>query len=234
MTKLIVSVRSAAEAETACTSGADLIDIKEPRNGSLGAAAVETVREIVRQVAGRKQVSVALGDLPTAREIAELAVIPGLQYAKLGLAGSAASQRWQRDWRDALDNIPAEVNHVAVIYADFRRARSPRPAEILEAAAQFGCAAVLIDTWDKTAGNLLDHWTLADVERFVRQVQSAGMMAVVAGSLDEISIASIASLRPDFVAVRSSVCRGGRSGQVDGKKVQRLTHVVQSANTQFV
>ncbi len=38
MTRLLVSVRSAAEAEIALSAGADLIDVKEPSRGSLGAA----------------------------------------------------------------------------------------------------------------------------------------------------------------------------------------------------
>lgn len=232
MTKLIVSVRSAAEAETACTQGADLIDIKEPRKGSLGAASLETVREIVRQVAGRKPVSAALGDLSATRDVGELAAVSGLQFAKLGLAGTAGLQRWRQDWRDALDRMPAEVKRVAVIYADHRIARAPGPADILDAATQFGCTAVLVDTWDKTAGHLLDHWALSDVERFIHRVQAAGMMAVVAGSLDEISVASIAALQPEFLAVRSAVCRGGRSGPIDGEKVQRLAVAVQTTSYQ--
>ena len=38
MSRLLVSVRSAAEAEVALGAGADLIDVKEPSRGSLGAA----------------------------------------------------------------------------------------------------------------------------------------------------------------------------------------------------
>ena len=36
MTGLLVSVRDAAEAEAALRGGATLIDVKEPRHGSLG------------------------------------------------------------------------------------------------------------------------------------------------------------------------------------------------------
>src|SRR5207244_7336185 len=38
MTGLLVSVRSAAEAETALAGGADVVDVKEPRRGALGPA----------------------------------------------------------------------------------------------------------------------------------------------------------------------------------------------------
>ena len=63
MTKLLVSVRDAAEAEDAVEAGAHLIDVKEPTAGSLGAAPVEVVQDVVRVVAGRRPVSAAFGEL---------------------------------------------------------------------------------------------------------------------------------------------------------------------------
>ena len=53
MTGLLVSVRDADEAEAALRGGAALIDVKEPRHGSLGRASAEQWRERGRQVAGR-------------------------------------------------------------------------------------------------------------------------------------------------------------------------------------
>ena len=50
---LLVSVRSAAEAITALEAGADVIDVKEPSRGALGAADCETIAAVVRAVAGR-------------------------------------------------------------------------------------------------------------------------------------------------------------------------------------
>ena len=52
MTKLLVSVRDAAEARLAVEAGVDLIDVKEPSAGPLGAAAAETLAEIAAAVAG--------------------------------------------------------------------------------------------------------------------------------------------------------------------------------------
>lgn len=65
--RLLVSVRSAAEAEAALAGGADLIDIKEPTRGSLGRADDRVIADILRQVAGRRPVSAALGELWDAR-----------------------------------------------------------------------------------------------------------------------------------------------------------------------
>ena len=63
MTGLLVSVRSAAEARIALEAGADLIDVKEPRRGALGAADPAVWKDVCRAVAGRVPVSVALGEL---------------------------------------------------------------------------------------------------------------------------------------------------------------------------
>ena len=52
MTRLLVSVRSAAEARTALAGGADVIDVKEPAHGSLGRASTEVIREVIDAVAG--------------------------------------------------------------------------------------------------------------------------------------------------------------------------------------
>src|SRR5256885_16611977 len=54
---LLVSVRSAGEAEAAIAGGADLIDVKEPAYGSLGRAKDETIAagggRVARRRAGR-------------------------------------------------------------------------------------------------------------------------------------------------------------------------------------
>ncbi|HEY3395272.1 MAG TPA: (5-formylfuran-3-yl)methyl phosphate synthase [Lacipirellulaceae bacterium] len=60
---LLVSVRGAGEALEALAGGADVIDVKEPKRGSLGAADAPTIAEVVRAVNGRATVTAALGEL---------------------------------------------------------------------------------------------------------------------------------------------------------------------------
>src|SRR3954468_1178551 len=83
-TGLLVSVRSPAEAEDALRGGAALIDVKEPACGSLGRASDQTIAEVLRQVAGRRPVSAACGEL---KDNLPLFPAPGLRYVKWGLAG---------------------------------------------------------------------------------------------------------------------------------------------------
>src|SRR3954469_22907203 len=91
-TRLLVSVRSAAEAEAALAGGADIIDVKEPSRGSLGMADETVIQDVVATVAGRAPVSVALGDLADNRAYAAL---PGVTWAKLGF------RPLERDWEHA-------------------------------------------------------------------------------------------------------------------------------------
>ena len=47
MTRLLVSVRDALEARVAMGAGVDLIDVKEPRRGSLGRASNSVVAAVL-------------------------------------------------------------------------------------------------------------------------------------------------------------------------------------------
>ena len=83
MPKLLVSVRSAGEARSALAGGADLIDVKEPSRGPLGAADPAVIRDVIAAVDGRVPVSAAFGEwLAWAGKKAPR----GLHYAKWGLA----------------------------------------------------------------------------------------------------------------------------------------------------
>ncbi len=63
MPRLLVSVRNSEEAAVALAAVVDLIDVKEPRSGSLGAATVDVIDGVLRLVNGHRPVSVALGEL---------------------------------------------------------------------------------------------------------------------------------------------------------------------------
>ena len=89
MTALLASVLSPEEAEAALRGGADIIDLKDPRRGALGALPDAVIRAAVARVAGRRPVSVTAGDLPmeptvvagAARRIGGL----GVDFVKVGL-----------------------------------------------------------------------------------------------------------------------------------------------------
>ncbi len=228
MAKLLVSVRSAAEARTALAGGAAIIDVKEPDHGSLGLAPWSVWQDVCQTVSTAAPISVALGELPDWLG-SNCPAVPtqawaGITYRKLGLAGTGPG--WQSDWQSVRARLvetdgPAWI---AVIYADWQTARAPDPDAILELAIRTDCVAgVLIDTWDKTRpGDLDDRWVARS-----RQVRQAGKLMALAGGLSQRAIPSLARFAPDIVAVRGAACvDGNRRLAVDPARVESLAHLV--------
>src|SRR5262249_39210165 len=135
MTRLLVSVRSAAEASVALEGGAGLIDVKEPDNGPLGMAPPAVIAEVLRAVSGRVPVSAALGEVRDARDCLPGEIAAELAFVKYGAAGCLGEDRavWEsacRHARQRLDELHSRCRVVAAAYADWRAARSPAPDEI--------------------------------------------------------------------------------------------------------
>jgi uncharacterized protein (UPF0264 family) len=128
MTGLLVSVRNPAEAELALSGGANVIDIKEPSRGALGAADPEVWRDIQSVVGGRAIVSAALGELLDGGLPQIAAETRGLRFAKIGLAGCHVQRGWLTRWFAAVSALPVGVQPVPVAYADWPSADAPSPS----------------------------------------------------------------------------------------------------------
>ena len=62
MTQLLISIKNAQEAKLALASGVDIIDLKDPNIGALGALDLATTKVIVDLVNGRAIVSATVGE----------------------------------------------------------------------------------------------------------------------------------------------------------------------------
>ncbi len=226
--RLLVSVRGIREAEIAIRAGVDLVDIKEPESGSLGAASSEVIREILSLAGSRLPLSVALG------ELLEPAVTDRLPedascYVKLGLAGCGSLPDWPLRWRERIEQLPAGVQPVAVVYADWRVADAPPPSEVLRHVGKMAARAVLVDTFGKRQGNLLAHWSLGQIGEFVDKVHRFELPAVLAGSLSASLTDPLVALGADCLAFRGAVCREDRSGPLDGDLLLQLVQYLRQA-----
>ncbi len=237
-TALLVSVRNASEAIAALAGGAQVIDVKEPDRGPLGAADMVTIASVVDAVAGRVPVTAAMGELTELIDADYEPLPPGVCLFKIGLAGARTLPNWRRPWQNVVaalrclsypSNAVPRPAPTAVIYADWKSAGAPEPHDVLSAAAQAGCPALLIDTWDKSAGSLFDHWPLEEVGRFVPLAQSHGLLVVLAGSLVNETFLSASCLAPDLVGVRTAACDAGRHGCVSAGRVRALRRILKNA-----
>lgn len=231
MTRLLVSVRSAAEARRALQGGAQIIDVKEPRAGSLGAADSGVCLEVLEAVGGRVPVSMALGELLETPSTTPLGPVPGaMAFAKLGLAGAAPLPDWGSLWKRRCRELPATTRPVAVIYADWQAAAAPSPRDVLQLADEAGCGVLLIDTSDKRHGDLFAHLSPGRLREILQAARAAGLQVVLAGSLRGAAIEHALALRPDVLAVRGAVCHPDRQGALRTAKVARLAERLRNAS----
>lgn len=230
MTGLLVSVRSGDEALAALAGGADLIDVKEPSLGSLGAADEPVWREVSQAVAGKVPISAALGELCSYAGDADIGALANFDLAKVGLSGLGAIDQWPREWADLLSQLPPSVTPVAVVYADWQSACAPSPSEIIDYAHRLSCGAVLFDTHDKSHGDLTVHMDTDKLAQLVGAVHDNDMLAVVGGSLTAATIPSILPFGPDYIAVRGAVCQGTRTSTIEQRLVRELAELIDCHN----
>lgn len=224
--QLLVSVRSAAEAREAVAGGCDILDVKEPARGALGAASGPTIRQI-SEVARESGIplSAAMG------ECAEwgapfppvgLGAIPeaGLKFVKFGLAGLNENVNGITSWLHLAAQIGRQLGrgtrHVAVIYADWEAAGSPHPATVLDALSDHLAsesrepefAGVLIDTFGKESGRLTDAMTVTQLGEIRERTRELDLFLALAGRVSAGILSDVMSISPDIVAIRSAACVG--------------------------
>lgn len=222
MTKLLVSVRSGAEAQAALFGGADWLDIKEPQHGPLGAALPQVCADVISSVRGNRPVSVALGELMN-----EPSPPPdNVRLAKCGL--SDASCDWKRHWLRWRGALPTNCGAVLVAYADGATVAAPTLNDVLDFAIDVRPDAFLFDTAVKDGRTLLDHLSATHLGELVNQLHTWQVPVALAGSLRAEQIEQLLPLAPDWIAVRGAACRGGRKGRVSSQLVGELARLIQS------
>jgi hypothetical protein len=216
--KLLVSVRDASEVASALAGGADLIDLKEPRRGPLGAMDEATAERAIAAVGGVVPVTAALGEL--ADPFPWVEVPPGLAVVKAGLAGAGPS--WRQCAETLQRRVPTGVALALAAYADHEAAASPEPLEVAKSLGDLGVEWLVIDTWRKdgrTSLDLLEGDALCEV---IGVAEGSSVKVVLAGALSAQRIVDAAGYRPAVVGVRGAVCRGGREGVVKASLVAAL------------
>jgi len=219
MTRLLASVTSAREAVMALAGGADIIDLKEPANGALGAVSVEIQKEVVQLMTEQCPVSATVGDLPMSVEILSKAIEAtadtGVDIVKVGLP----HLEQHVDCLKALsDNARRGVHIVAVLFAE------QKPSlHLLDELADAGCVGVMLDTANKSAGNLCNVTDQASLSNFVRHAHGLGLLSGLAGSLTVDNIGPLLNLNPDYLGFRGALCDAGkRTGQLSLEALARV------------
>jgi len=111
---------------------------------------------------------------------------------------------------------------VAVAYADWQFAQAPDPAQLIEALADGRASTILIDTFDKSAGGLLEIAGLGRLSDWVAAARSRSLGVALAGRLTADELPRVLAIGAQIVGVRSAACEGGRMGRVHRGNVTEL------------
>lgn len=225
MTRFLASVRNLSEADIVLEHGADIVDLKEPARGALGAVDVFTLKQVVQRVAGRSPISATIGDIPIdadmIRNAASQRFEAGAEYVKVGLfpgrnvAGMVSTLSQELGAGHAL---------VAVLFADL----DPQ-LRILPLLADCGFAGVMLDTAKKASGSLCDHASGNCLTEFIKSSHELGMFCGLAGSLDRDDVSRLLPLRPDYLGFRGALCRAGRTTTIDASLVREMRALVKGS-----
>jgi (5-formylfuran-3-yl)methyl phosphate synthase len=229
--KLLVSVVDEAEARLAVAGGVDVVDVKNPAEGSLGAPSPAVIAAIRAAVPEALPVSAAIGDMPDLPGTAALAALgaasSGATFVKVGLWGVSAEREavdLLRAVRDGVANTPGAVV-VAAAYADARRvAHGPlAPERLPRVARAAGVAACLLDTAIKDGRGLLEWLSPDALASLVAEAHAAGLQVALAGGLRAKDLPVVRDTAADIAGVRSAACGDGRrSARLDAARVRAL------------
>lgn len=218
MTGFLASVRDAMETEIVIAGGVDIVDLKEPRDGALGALPPDVIREVVSVVAGRLPVSATIGDLPMnpsviVEAVARTAAL-GVDFVKIGIFPGGKPET-------CLDALVAETTRdtrlVALLFADCRPDFS-----LIDRAADRGFTGVMLDTMAKDGGGLRDHLDYSALLEFVNRARARGLLTGLAGSLKPADIPALVPIAPDYLGFRGALCDGSRADAVNARAVQAV------------
>jgi uncharacterized protein (UPF0264 family) len=227
--RLLVSVVDAAEARLAVAGGVDIVDVKNPAEGSLGAPAPGVLAQVRRAVPPELPVSAAIGDLPSLPGTAALAALgataSGAAYVKVGLWGASTAEEAVAVLRAVQEALDGGAAVIAGAYADAARipSRPLAPGALIAAARQAGVRGCLLDTAIKDGRGLLS-WLAPDALcELVAEAHAAGLEMALAGELRAEDLPALRATGADIAGVRSAACRDGRrAGALDPSRIARL------------
>ena len=211
--KILVSVQNTIDAIAALKGGAHIIDVKNPKEGALGANFPWIIEQVRAVVSNRAEVSATLGDLqflPGTASLAALgATVSGANYIKVGLFGV-------RNCEEAVELMSAvnkavisfnpKAKVIAAGYADYKIFGCINPVELPSVAKTANIDGVMIDIKSKDSGKLFDYMDREIIRKFIREAHQSDSIAALAGSLQVEDINEILRLEADILGVRRAVC----------------------------
>jgi len=236
--KVLISPKDEFEATEAVNGGADIIDVKNPIEGSLGANFPWVIQRIRSLVPHSIEVSATIGDfphLPGSASLAALgAAVSGANYIKVGLKGSKTRDDaifLMQHVTRTVKEYDTQTKVVLAGYADFRRASTLDPFLLPDIARSAGCDVVMVDTFVKDGRGIFDFMDEAACKQFVEEGHTRDLHVALAGSIKLPEIPILKHVGADIVGIRGAACSHGDRlvGTIQAESVRALMAMAKQA-----
>jgi len=224
MTGMLASVRSLEEANLVYQGGADIIDLKEPNEGALGAVPLSEIHHVVDDLWEKCVVSATIGDLPADSVQINNKVIQtaetGVDYVKIGMFSD-------RHIETCLPSLIHCTNKGIAVIAVFFADMEFDVDFAIQIAADARLKGVMLDTARKGSGSLLTHRNIMQLEYFVNRAKQHDLLTGLAGSITSDDIPTLLKTTPDYIGFRTALCDNNiRIGTLNEQAINSVRQLI--------
>jgi len=243
MTQLLISVKNIEETLIALNAGVDIIDLKDPENGALGALDLALSAQIVAKILHYNQFnmmrSLNFSPILTSATVGEQhvdlnalmksilqRVAMNVDIIKVAVSNLEALPNWQVKFNtQEIAKVKANAKLVAVFFAD-----QEVNLTLLETLSKMGFYGAMLDTSIKQQ-DLLTVYTKQALQIFTQTCKKNALKSGLAGSLKLQHIECLCEINPFYIGFRGGVCESdARNKVLIMDKVVKVKKMLQERN----
>ena len=223
-TKFLISIKDFQEISEEIIQNVDILDLKDPSKGSIGAWQINEIKKTQSFLKSKINISATLGDIFDNYEFKEMAQkfdALNLNFIKFGLLSTSTNKLFEK--LEIVNSIKPKTDFVCVVFADHSSTLNLVINE-LELFKYYGVNTILIDTFRKNQGDLLQICKDTFLKDLVNECKKMDIDVGLAGGIKEHQIKGLIRLKPSIIGFRSAVCsKNCRNNKIDVSKIKKLS-----------
>ncbi len=224
ITNFLVSLKSLSEISDDIINEVDILDLKDPLNGSIGSWELIQIKKAVSLYKSKVKISATLGDIFDNNEflkrLDEFDKLK-LDFIKFGLLSNKEEDLFEKINLISMKKYKTPL--VCVGFVDYKKTKN-LIINKLNFLNNCGVKFFLLDTYNKDKGDLLNFCEISFLKNLIFECKKYNIKVGLAGGLKENQISSIINLKPNILGFRSAVClKNKRNSSIQLKKIKRVS-----------
>ncbi|MHA1409916.1 MAG: (5-formylfuran-3-yl)methyl phosphate synthase [Candidatus Odinarchaeia archaeon] len=229
--KLLISPKNFDEAITVIKNKVDILDIKNPDEGSLGGQYPWIIEKITSIIPEGMETSAAVCDSIDKPGLITQALYGlfqfNLDYIKVGIYEPREKSKiinLIQKITKAKKEYGYKGNLVIAGYADWLRANSINPLELPKIVGDQDISVIMIDTFIKDNKGLFDFIKLNELKKFIEECHKKRFKTALAGKIQLRDIPKLKEINCDIVGIRSLACENQDrlNGAITSEKIKEI------------